>query len=403
MPYVYSPLRKKLFVTIGEYNKAFKMVEQEPSDRDPRPMLSIVARFMEVNSRVSGLVRNAHDAIAGFPWRIAPSDPESKDAIRIATETQERFTAAGIHHHFDVLMDGEFAGLTGLRQVFDKTTKGKMTAAVEVIPSTQLVRHKASNGLQQVGLIKDASEFAVDEIPPEERSQFIFSYFNPFKSTRPEFLGGLCRPAIPLTIIKNFTWQDWSQFTESYGQPFRTAAYEEGTKDEDKAAAKKALEEFGRNSWGIFSKSIEFKLQEAARNGSVEAYQKLLESIDAELAILFNGEANTSELPERGGSRAAVQTLKLISDDRMWWRLKRIEEIINEQHIAVDFRLNVSESDTTLRPRFEFVTEESQDREANARIIDILSATYDLDDEEVSRKTGFKVTRKTKAGATDGE
>lgn len=389
MPYQYSPLNKKLFVTIAEYNKAFRLVEAEQPD--PRSMLAIIARFMEANSRVFGLVRNAHDAITGFPWDILPSDPDNTNAVKVAEVIKERFIASGLHHNFDVVIDGEFFGLTALRQVWD-TVNRKMQATLDVIASTELYRKKNARGLYEVVLINDEAKFTTREIQSEERQQYILSYFNPFKSTRPGFTGGLCRSAIPLTIIKNFSWQDWATFTEIFGQPFRTAEYKEGTKEEDRAIAKQAMEEFGKNAWALISENIKFQLHEAARSGSVEAYYKLQEAIDAELAILINGEANTSELPDRGGSRAAVQTLKLISDDRMWWRLKRVEEIVNEQHIAVDYRLNESETDTTLRPRFAFITDENEDREANARIVSDLSAAgYELDDAEVSAKTGFTV------------
>lgn len=396
MKYQYGPLAKKLFVTIGEYNKAFKAVELDDKYRDPRPMLAIIARFMEANSRIAGLIRSAHDAVAGFPWDILPSDPKNTNAVRSALEAKERFILAGLHHHFDVMIDGEFFGLTALKQVFEKTSKGKMVAETTVIPSTGLYRQRAANGIYEVALIEDAMQFSTKPITTEERQQYIVSYFNPYKSTRPDFIGGLCRSAIPLTIIKNFTWQDWSQFTETFGQPFRSAEYQEGTKEEDKAVAKQAMKDFGKNSWVLVSDRIKFQLHDAARSGSIEAYEKLLEKIDAELAILVNGEANTTELPDQGGSRAAVQTLKLVSDDRMWWRLKRVEEIINEQYLAVDYRLNESESDLTLRPRFAFITDDSADRERNARIIEILgNSGFETDEETASKLTGIPVKRGT--------
>jgi hypothetical protein len=399
MPYKYSALSNKLFATIAEYNKAFKLIEQAASP-EPRPMLAIIARFMEANSRVSGLVRSAHDAVSGFPWDILPSDPKNTKAVEVAAQTKERFIRAGLHHQFDVIIDGEFFGLTALRQIWNNIN-GKMQADIDVVPSTDLYREKNANGKYEVVFINDDSTFKTAPIPPEERLQYILSEFNPFKSTRPGFIGGLCRSAVPLTIIKNFNWQDWSQFTEIFGQPFRSAEYKTGASNEDKAVAKDALENFGKNAWALMSENIKFQLHEAAHAGSVAAYEKLLEKIDAELAILINGEANTSELPKQGGSRAAVMTLKLIADDRMWWRLKRVEEIINEQHITIDYQLNESETDITLRPHFAFITDEAEDRESNARIVsDLRTVNYTLDDEEVSAKTGFKV--KSAATPTTG-
>jgi hypothetical protein len=392
MNYQYAPLSRKLFVTIKEYNKAFRLIELIDQS-DPRPMLAIMARFMEANSRVGGLVRSAHDAVTGFPWDIVPSDPENKSAVAVAEATKERFINSGVHHNFDVIMDGEFYGITALRQIWNNIN-GKMQTDLDVVPSTDLFRKKNDSGKYEVVLIENNdTTFKTIPIPPAERVQYIISEFNPFKSTRPGFIGGILRSAIPLTIIKNFSWQDWSQFVEIFGQPFRTAEYKTGTSNEDKAVAKEALEDFGKNAWALVSEDIKFQLQEAARSGNVTAYENLQKAIDAELDILINGEANTTQLPTQGGSRAALQVMKLITDDRMWWRLKRVEEIINEQHIAVDYKLNESETDLTLRPRFKFLTDESEDREANARIVtDLKAAGYTLNDDEVSEKTGFKVT-----------
>ena len=398
MPYNYAPLSGKLFVTIKEYNAAFRLCELT-TNPDPRPMLAIMARFMEANSRVGGMVRAAHDAVASFPWNILPSDPNNNQAVAIASAMKERFISSGVHHNFDVLLDGEFYGLTALKQAWNPNgLGGKATAEISIIPTTDLFRQKNVSGFFEIAMIQDDPGFKTIPIPKEELSQHVISQFNPFKSTRPGFVGGLLRSAIPLTIIKNFNWQDWSQFAELFGQPFRTAQYSEGTKDEDKEIARHALREFGKNAWALVSDNIKFELLEAARNGNVTAYESLMKAVDAELAILINGEANTQQLPNQGGSRAALQTMKLISDDRMWWRLKRVEEIVNEQHIAVDYRLNVSEMDISLRPKFAFNIEEQQDRESNARIvIDLRNAGYILDDAEVSAKTGFTVSGGTSA------
>jgi phage gp29-like protein len=392
MKYSYAPLSRKLFVDILEYNAAYRAAES-PSP-DPRAMLAIIARFAEANTRIGGLIINAHDAISGFPWDITPSDPNNAQAVTVAAATKERFVRAGMHHNFDVMIDAEFFGMTGLRQVWN-SIDGKWQASISVVPTTDLYRQKNGDGIFEPCLIDDNAMFKATPIAPEERNKYVICDFNPHKSTRPEFIGGLVRGAIPLTIIRQFNWEDWSLFTELFSQPFRKAEYKEGTSDKDKAVAKKALKEFGRNAWALVSENIKFDLMEAAHTGSVAAYEKLLEKVDAELEILIKGEASTAKLPESGGSRAALQVMKLIGDDRMWARLNRLQETINEQHIAVDYSLNESTTDISLRPHFEFTTNENEDNESNARIIADLDPYYEFDDAEVSKKVGFKVKHRT--------
>ncbi|MBP8975097.1 MAG: DUF935 family protein [Bacteroidetes bacterium] len=390
MPYQYTPLKSKLFVSIAEYNKAYKLAELEEPYTDPRPLLAIIARFMEVNNRVSGLVRAAHDAILGFPWDVVPSDSTNERAVDIARQIKDRIVQSHLHHHFDVIIDGEFYGLTALRQIW-QAQNNIWIPILDIIPTTELYHKRNKDGIYTYAFILDDPKFVTRSLSDEENAKYIFSYFNPYKATRPNYFGGLIRSAIPLTIIKNFSWQDWSQFVELFAQPFRTAAYSDGATEGDKAAARKALEEFGRNSWALFSDRIKFEIHEAATNGnSASAYERILDKIDAELAILINGEANTQELPNSGGSRAAVQTLKLVSDDRMWQRILRLENIINEQYIAVDYKLNISAEDTSLCPKFKILTDEKEDYETNARIINELkSAGVPLLKSEVYAKTGF--------------
>lgn len=391
MKYIYPPLANKLFVTIREYNSAYRLCELL-TNPDPRPMLHIMARFMEANSRVHGLVRTAHDAVSSFPWDIQPSDPNNPEAVQVAADTKERFIKSGIHHMFDVIIDGEFYGLTALTQTWN-SVGGKAIADIGVVPSSNLIPLKNETGKYDAAIIADEMNFSATAIPPAELSQYIISSFNPYISTRPGFIGGLLRSAVPLTIIKNFTWQDWSQYSEMFSQPFRIGEYKEGTKDEDKDVARHALRDFGKNNWALVSENIKFQLLEAARAGNISSYESLMTAVDSELAILINGEANIPQLPTTSGSRAALQVQKTVRDDRMWWRLKRVEEIINEQHIAIDYSLNVSETDLSLRPSFAFDIEEQTDHESNARIVtDLRGAGYVLDDAEVSAKTGFKVT-----------
>lgn len=392
MAFRWSALQSSILPTLAEYKRAYKAAESEKPD--PRMLLAAIARVPEANSRVGGLIQSVRDSVMGFPWEIEPADRKNERAVRLAVEMNERFLASGIADNLDVIADAKFFGLTGLRLAWQSGPA--WTARAEVIPSTELYWEKYPDGFFGPSLIQDEPTFSTQLIAEEDRAKFIFAYYNPFKSTRPGFIGGVLRGALPLVIIKNQNWASWAKFCEKFIQPFRVAQYDPATSEEDKAIARKALEEFGENAWALISKDVMFQFIEAVKSGTVSAYESLKESIDKELAVLIKGEANTSELPNQGGSRAAVQVMKLIADDAMFRMIQDIQRIINQQYIAVDYRLNVSETDMTLRPRFRFVTDESEDREANARIVTELTANgYELDDEEVSRKTGFTARKNT--------
>lgn len=390
MPYQWAPLANKLLPTIGEYKQAYRLAEaiQQP---DPRPLLQTIARLQEADSKLHGLIQTAHDAVTAFGWNVLPSEQGNRRAEDIARQTRERMVAAKLHHHFDVILDAEFFGLTAMHQVWKMRPGLGLTAQLNVVPATDLAVVKR-NSVWEPSLVQDKALFTAAAIDPADR--YIVAHYNPFKATRPGYNGGLLRSGVVISILKLINWQDWAQFNEIFSQPLRVAKYKMGTSDKDKEVALEAVKSLGKDAYALVSDDVLIEFINAVKDGSVQAYDKFLQKADAALAILINGETLTSEMAENAGSRAASQTHKLVSDDRMYRRLKYVEMVVNEQHIAVDYKLNVSETDLSLRPRFAFQIDDEEDQEKNARIVETLeNAGYVLDEEEVSLKCGFTATR----------
>jgi phage gp29-like protein len=192
--------------------------------------------------------------------------------------------------------------------------------------------------------------------------------------------------------MKHFNWQDWAKFNEMFAQPTRWAQWKQGASDEDKIIAKTAAEQIGTDAWAAVSEDVELKFIEAQRTGSIQAYKELLQAINDELSIIILGQTLTTELAGNSGSKAAAQVHNLVRSDLMWHDLQLIERTINDQYIVRDYYLNYG-NDFTFMPQFKFVTEEQVDYESNARIVaELKNAGYQLDDKEVSEKTGFTVS-----------
>ena len=73
--------------------------------------------------------------------------------------------------------------------------------------------------------------------------------------------------------------------------------------------------------------------------------------INRDIAIAVLGQANTSELPNHGGSRAALEVLRLISKDIFYSDMVRVESIIN-RFLLIGYRLNYDK--TAVKTPFNF-------------------------------------------------
>jgi phage gp29-like protein len=380
--YIYPPLRKKLLPTIEETKKAIRLAESE-IDPDPRPLLSILSRLPQADMRIAGLMQTRTLAVTGYPFDILPADSENAKAVEIAIKTKDRLIRSGLHHYFGPLLSSVFFGTSALKQEWQNIGK-ETIAKFSIIPCVELMSKNNT-----VVRIKDQDIIATEEMAPEE--QFIVLRYNPFESVDPNYIGGLLRLALWLAHIKNFNWQDWGKFNELFAQPLRWAQWKRGASDEDKAVAKQAAEQIGTDAWAAVSEDVKLEFIEATRAGSIQAYKDLLHAVNDEMSILFLGQTLTTELAGNTGSKAAAQIHNLVRNDIMWSDLQTIERTVNEQYIAVDYKLNYGE-DVTLRPSFRFNTDEVVDYEKNARIIsEARAADIPLVRNEVYQKLGFNI------------
>jgi len=379
-PYVYAPLKTHLLPTIDETKKALKMATSETKP-DPRALLSILARLPEADTRLLGIMQTRILAVTGYPFDVLPSDPENAKAVEIALAVKNRMKASGVHHRFGALLGAVFFGHGGIKCEWQAADGNQWVPIVSVVPSTTLT-YSGGN----VVLIKEASTFTT--APLEPREQYVITYFNPFESAQPQYVGGLFRTCMWLVLIKHFNWTDWAKFNELFVQPYRWATWAAGATEEEKAIAKQAVEQIGSDAWAAVSENVKLNFIEAVRTGSIEAYKKLLDSVNDELSILVLGQTLTTEVADKG-SYAAAKVHNLVRADIMWHDLQMIERAVNEQYIATDFRLNHGD-DLSLRPVFAFHTDDTTDTEVEARVVSELKAVgLPMKKSEVYKRVGY--------------
>ena len=199
--------------------------------------------------------------------------------------------------------------------------------------------------------------------------------------------GGVLRSVAVHEILRNITIQEWSNLNTRLkgillglvdAQKFvRDAASMQFTEDrtaQEFAALETSLKDAGENNYALMLNSLEVKLASIADATAGNSFSMFKKELENDIAIAILGQANTSELPANGGSRAALQVLNMIRADIHYSDMLRVQELINKL-LLIDYRINVQPNAEVIPYSFEWVYEENQDNESNARIIEIVSRT----------------------------
>jgi phage gp29-like protein len=104
--------------------------------------------------------------------------------------------------------------------------------------------------------------------------------------------------------------------------------------------------------------------------GASGAYQILMNELNNAIAIAILGQANTSQLPNGGGSRAALQVLNLIRTDILYYDMLRTKDLVNEL-IEKDFKIN-NNSSYSAPYEFEWIYDDKSDIDTYSNVFEVL-------------------------------
>lgn len=201
--------------------------------------------------------------------------------------------------------------------------------------------------------------------------------------------GGVLRRIMPTEILRYDARLENANFLRKLKGIFQIISKNAG--EEEQAAAETAARTAISNNYLVTSDMIEFKLNQLAATGSGDAFTSFIEQANNDIAIACLGQANTSELPTSGGSRAALQVMRLISADVMYSDMLRVESLINHL-LHYDYILNhaANASENEVPYKFLFKISEEQDPETAANAIETLKrSAIPLIKSEVYQRIGF--------------
>jgi len=195
--------------------------------------------------------------------------------------------------------------------------------------------------------------------------------------------GGIMRSVMPIEIIRFDMLLENANYLRKLKGILQIV--DKGTTPETQANAEYAAKNAINHNYVITDDLLEFKLNQITA-ASGNSFKEFIDSLNNEIAIAILGQANTSELPNYGGSRAALQILRLVSSDIMYSDMIRVENIINKV-LELDFELNYGNG---LMPyKFNFIIAQEQDIEKNASALQIANQFLDLKKDEAYKMLGL--------------
>jgi phage gp29-like protein len=201
--------------------------------------------------------------------------------------------------------------------------------------------------------------------------------------------GGALRRVLIYEVLRRDMLLEWANFSRKL-KGIIQGIYREGALDEERSAAERALREAVRHNYLLTSEAITFNFHRLVQESAGLNFERLLDKLDADIAIAILGQANTSELPDRGGSRAALQVLDMIRSDIHYSDMIRAERLM-QQVVDMDYRRNVSrQGEVPWRFAWDWSEVEEDAREREARVIgEVLDAGVPLLADEVYSRLGF--------------
>ena len=352
--YIASIPKNQLLPTATKVLDSMRSADTEPPHRDTRALMFYLMRAVSSSPRLRNLIRLRRVGVTSFGWEITTTDKDKQDA---ALEAQNRCNLAIkniLKFHADTPSFGALAHEIRWVNLDGGWTPEfvKRFLPVEILwdANPELLR------LMPEGDIKSAQLVA-----PLFRKNYILD------TDDSDMPGGLLRSLILKAILAKDMEVEWANFNKKV-KGLIYASITEGSTEEEKVAVSEAMASLVQNNYGIFSELTKFDFKDVVSSVGAQSFKEFIERLESDMAIAIVGQANTTELPANGGSRAALTILKMISADITFDDMTRCESMINDQLLLPYSHLMFDANAVKPPFRFRFVVPEDTDIESRANV-----------------------------------
>lgn len=391
--YTYAPLRTAILPTPAQLRQAVIDV-----DRDPRMLMDILRRLPEADPHIFSVGNTRQLAILGYDWKIEPSKKDDKNEQKKCDELSNLLERTNFDDFLTNLTNGIVYGHSVANPVWMLDTNnryypqfdflegihfGKKDGKVKMIIDKNdkdffatIGTNSNITGINDQGQIASALSGNLYWVDLNENDLIIVNYVPPIlQGWKNNYIGGLMRPGLYLTLLKYFSMLDWAKFNELFGMPVRVGKYDPVlTSKEGIEILKTAVQNIGTDAGAVIDKTmeLEFLKSEAGINAGKATYESFAEHVERKQSMVFIGQNLTTEQVGKYGSNAMAQTQNLIRMDYMWSDMQliisKVQKIIEKMYF-----FNYGNPPENFYPKFNFFTEEVKDLQQLSGVVDDLS------------------------------
>lgn len=400
MAYQHPGLKNNALPNIAQLKAAIRAAEEpDSSKRDIRPLIAIVVALPQADPDILGYMQTRRLKLLAWPWKIqapTPAGATSADTaeLRRAAEIEGRIRGCGIVREFDAIFNGIFFGHAGIDLTWSRGANGfHRIEQYEVLDAVDL--HPDANSVVGYSRLRYAR-------PDDDKAQFepytaperiLLATYNPMKGGKSQYVGGLLRSVIWHTMLKHGSVYDWARFNEKYGDPPVFARYPAGAQKADIDKVFEFLGQIAQDSHGAVPDDVKVEILEVLKGtANIDAFDRFIDRISSRQERILLGQDVVNKAAP-AGSFAKSKEANTTTADYNWADIELFQDWLTTQLVQADYRLNYGIPASGQYPRFVVITDQGEDFEQNARIVERLTgAGFVLDPEEVSRRTGFGVT-----------
>lgn len=316
---------------------------------DVRSQMELFEEMEEKDPHLFSQLQTRKLAVTGLEWEVVPFSLEEQDKV-IAEWISDQL--AGIENLSDIMMD-----------MLDAIGKGISIMEIEwgldsdyqnVIVDIKPVHSKKLMWDSITDEMKICTE-AFPEGISVPKNKFVIHRYK--AKSGHESRAGILRVISWMYLFKNYSLKDWVAFAEVYGMPLRLGKYDASASKEDKRALMEAIVSLGSDAAGIVPSSTMIEFIEANKNGSTDAYDKLVRYCDEQTSKAVLGQTLSSD--SGGGSYAQGKVHNEVRHDLTKADAVALASTIRQQIIGPLVEYNFG-PDAEL-PQFKFDCQDPED------------------------------------------
>jgi phage gp29-like protein len=367
--YKWSALNNVILPTTKQAIDAMSKADQvTAAARDQRNLMSALMRLPRAIPRIAGNLQTRRTALSSFSWDIVPLNADQQEDANKVKLRVAPCCSKIVSWHTDVPAYG--ASIVQLSAF--ATVNGMTLDVLKRYAPTEIERPVGISNPSELCIVDQSKQTRtispLSELMAEARQSYLADIDDNYEP------GGVLRALLLKAITAVTLEKEWMNTAKKIKGIIETVYAQDAT-TEEVGAAVAAVQDAATKNIVAHSNDIELNWKDISNAGNaVNTFNVYLQMLNNDFSIALLGQANTTQLPNNGGSRAALQILQMITADIIYSDIIRVERMMNTL-LLYDYQLNKDINATSTPWTFKFIIPEEVNLESRARVVQTLLAS----------------------------